>query len=339
MPIGQTNVTRPRPIAGTVVAGNKNLSSIGSSFKSLFSGAPNAKITRSIVERPGEGEFGTPISAPTVQAVDRKQFGNPSQTGIREAAGEARDALRGINDPRSTQMFQSLMGLAAEKTSRQVDSRRRESADAAQRSGFSVGREGEAREAERDRMLALAETGFAGAAQTSETYKDVYATAKNAFTQLQTQYSQAKQAGDTAFATALTETRMQNAQNVLNTAGLNMQQKLAYADSLNQARQLQAKLDQDFNNSLIDNNRYIEAQQQIAAQLLAQEMALKQRAKEFDFESRFKEKGLAEEQRQFDLGLKANPGTAQRTFGDPRYGGSQGRKANPTPTSSFSGLV
>lgn len=336
MAIGQTTVKGPRPIGGMVSTGSKT--NIGSSFKTLTSGAPKADIKRPIVERPNPGDFGSPVGAPTIGAPNRKDFGTPSGFGIKQAAQEASDALKGFNDPRSTKAFQNLMGLASEVTARQVDERRRGAADASQRSGFSVGREGEAREAERDRMRGLAEAGFAGAASIREEQAGVYATAKSVFAQLQTSYNEAKSAGDIAYAQALTQTHFKNAENTLAAAGLNMQQKLAYGGALNEAKMLQAQLDQQYNNSLIDNNRYIEAQQQIAAQLLAQEMALKQRAKEFEFESGFKEKSLAEEQRQFDLNLKRDPNTALRTFADPRYGGPSGRKQNPTPTSTFSGL-
>lgn len=312
---------------------------IGTSFTNIVSGKPNAPIKRPIVERPSMGDFGAPVQAPTIQGPNRKDFGTVDPAGIKKAAFDANRALKGFNDPRSTKAFQDLMGLASERTAAGVANRRKDAALATQRSGSKVGYEDEARQAERDRMSALATAGFEGAASIREQQAGVYQAAEGAFAQLQTSYNAAKQAGDTAFANALTETNFKNAEAQLQAAGLNMEQKLAYGNALNEARKLQAQLDQQFNNSLIDNNKYIEGQQQIAAQLLAQQQALEQHKKEFEFESKFKEQQLAEQQRQFDLGLKANPNTALRTFGDPRYGGGTGRKKNPTPSTSFTGLL
>lgn len=311
---------------------------VGSSFKSIY-GKPNAPIKRPVVAGPNKGDFGTEVQAPTISGPNRKDFGTVDRAGLDAAAIASANALKGFNNPRGTAAFKDLMGLADVQTSRQAGERQRGAREASQRSGSRVGYEDEAREAERDKMKALAETGFEGAANIRESQLGLYNASEGAFTQLQTSYNQAKQAGDTAFANALTETNFKNAESQLQAAGLNMEQKLAYGNALNEARKLQAQLDQAFNGSLIDNNKYIEGQQQIAAQLLAQQQALEQHKKEFDFESRFKEKQFSEQQREFDLGLKANPNTSLRTFADPRYGGSKGKARNPTPSSSFTGLV
>lgn len=333
---------------GTVSGGSKGTpgsskvggtTKVGTSFTNIVSGKPNAPIKKPTVTLPSKGDFGPSVGAPTIAGPDRDAFGRVDKNGIKEAASAAHNALAGFNDPRSTKAFQNLMGLANEQTARQEGERRRGAAEAVQRSGSKVGYEDEARQADRDRMLGLAEAGFEGAASIREQEAGVYATAEGAFTQLQTSYNQAKSNGDIAFANALTETHFKNAEAQLQAAGLNMEQSIAYGNALNESRGLQAQLDQAFNNSLIDNNRYIEGQKQIAAQLLAQQQALEQHKKEFEFESKFKEKQFAEQQREFDLGLKADPRTALRTFADPRYGGSKGKKKNLTPSTSFTGLL
>lgn len=330
----------PRPNVGGQSQSVGGKVKLGSTFKTVFSGAPNAPIQRAVVGLPERGSFGSPIGAPTVASPDRKNYGTPSGRGIAEAAKAARDAKAGFDDPTSTMAFRNLMGLAQEQTGRQASERARGARDAAQRRGYAGGFEDEGREAEQDRMEALAASGFAGADAIRTQEGEQYGRAIGAFTSLQNSYNEAKSAGDIAFARDLTATHLANAENILKTAGLNMEQQLSYAGALNDAKMLQAKLDQDFNNSLIDNNRYIEAQQQIAAQLLAQQMALEQRNKEFEWESAFKEKSLADDREKFELGLKANPNTALRTFSDPRYGQGKPRKSSSfRPGASFAGLT
>lgn len=341
MALGTTNVMRPLPAAGVAGSGSFGSgikSGIGSTFKSFFSGAPNAPIKQAKVDLPKRPDYGSPISAPTISNPNRHDYGMPDATGLNQTRAEALAAAKGFHDPRSTTAFKNIMGLAQEQTGQAVSERRRNASDAAQRRGYAGGFEDTARTAEMDQMNALASAGFAGAEAVRQQEGEQYGKAIGAFTALQNSYNEAKSAGDIAYANALTATHFQNAENQLKTAGLNMEQQTAYAGALNEAKMLQAKLDQDFNNSLIDNNRYIQAQQQIAAQLLAQQMALEQRKHEFEVESAFKEKTFAEQQREFDLNLKANPNTALRTFSDPRYGGPSGRREIPQKGSVFTGL-
>ena len=101
-----------------------------------------------------------------------------------------------------------------------------------------------------------------------------------------------------------------SAQNFLQNAGLNMNQQLSFAKDLNEAKALQAKLDQDFNNSLIANNQYIEQSQQIAAQLAMQQAALKQHAHEFDVGVKQHKEDQSFASREHDKDLLANTSTA-----------------------------
>lgn len=291
---------------------------VGGIFKqfSQSSGAPNAPIKPVKVDLPNRGDFGGPAATPTITPPSRSDFGTPDRAGIDEAAKAGRDALKGFNDPTSTGAFQRLMGLAGEQTAAQAGEQSRHAADAAQRRGYGGGFESTARSAAADRMSALATAGFAGAQSIQQAEGEQYGRAIGAFTELQKSYNEALSTGDVAFAHDLTTTRIQQAQAQLSTLDLNQRQQLAYADALNQAKQLQATLNEQFNKDLIDNNRFIQGQAQVAAQLAAQMATLQEHKREFDISD-------AERKREFDLGLKANPGTALRTFEDPRFGGGK----------------
>lgn len=286
------------------------IASLGNSFKTLFSGAPNAPIQKAKVERPNRGDYGAPVANPNIVDPNRGNYGTVSGSGLSETASAAREARAGFNDPRSTDAFANLMGLTSEQTGRQEGERARGARDASQRRGYAGGFEDSARAADQDRMQAIATAGFENAKSIRADSADMYGKSIGAFTQLQTSYNEAKAAGDIAFASDLTRTHMANAENTLKTAGLNLEQQGAFAQGLNEAKMLQAKLDQDFNSSLIDNNRYIQGQQQIAAQLLAQQMALEEKKREFDLGFGLDEKKLAEAGRQFDIKTLADTGTS-----------------------------
>lgn len=309
---------------------------IGGIFKqfSQLGGPPHANITRPTVGLPTRGDYGTPATTPTIQAPTRGDYGTPDRAGIDETAAAGREALRGFNDPTSTGAFQRLMGLAGEQTAAQAGEQSRHAADAAQRRGYGGGFEDTARSAAADRMGALATAGFSGAQAIQQEEGAQYGRAIGAFTELQKSYNEALSTGDVAFAHDLTTTRIQQAQAQLSTLDLNQRQQLAYADALNQAKQLQAQLNEQFNKDLIDNNRFIQGQAQVAAQLAAQMATLQEHKREFDISD-------AEKKREFDLGLKANPATALRTFEDPRYGGGKNVRggAPGSPGNAFRSMM
>lgn len=318
-PTGPVSGKPGGPLAGATGAG------VGTNFKSLISGAPHADIKRATVGMPSRGDFGAPVTAPTIGDPSRASYGTPSREGLGDTIHAARQAKAGFDNPRGTEAFRNIMGLANEQTGAQESEISRHAADAAQRRGYAGGFEDSAQSAQRDRMAALASAGFAGAAQVRQEEGEQYGRAIGAFTQLQDSYQQAKSAGDIAFARDLTQTHIAQAEANLHAMDTNTQQGLAYADAVNQAKRLQAQLDADFNKDLIDNNRYIQGQQQIASQLMlqrealaaqaaAQDKTLAARKREFDIEQGFKEKQFGETKREFDLGLKANPNTAYRAF-------------------------
>jgi hypothetical protein len=240
---------------------------------------------------------------------NRKNYGTPSAAGIPEAAKAAHDAEQMVKNPTGSEYFRNLMGQADATLSQAEAASNFAAKDAAQKGGF--GDADAARKSQQDKMSALAMSEFAGGKAAAELGADMYGKAESAFAQLQTSYNAAKQAGDTAYAQDLTQTHLANANNFLQTAGLNMQQQVSFAHDLNEAKLTQAKLDQDFNNSLIDNNRYIEQSQQIAAQLAMQQAALKQHAYEFEVGQKTHKEDQAFAAKQHELDLLANTSTAQ----------------------------
>lgn len=310
--------------------------SVGTNFKSLVSGKPNAPIKKATVAMPNRGDFGGPVTAPTIEGPTRASYGKPDMGGLLATRKAAEDAKFGFQNPTGTSAFKNLMSLANERTGAQESEIARGASDASQRRGYAGGFEDSAASAQADRMSALAQTGFAGAAQIRAEEGDMYGKAIGAFTQLQDSYNQAKSAGDISYASDLTKTHIAQAEAGLHALDLNSQQGLAYADAVNQAKRQQAQLDSDFNKDLIDNNRYIEAQRQLAAQLMmqrealqaqatAQDKTLAARKREFEAESAFKEKQFGEQKREFDKNLLANPNTATRAL--------------PRPGKSFSGFL
>lgn len=308
---------------------------VGTNFKSLVSGKPNAPIKKATVGMPNRGDFGGPVTAPTIEGPKRESYGQPDASGLARAAFDAHHAQRGFQNPTGTGAFKNLMSLANERTGAQESEIARGASDASQRRGYAGGFEDSAASAQADRMSALASTGFEGAAQIRQEEGDMYGKAIGAFTQLQDSYQQAKSAGDVSYASDLTKTHIAQAEAGLHALDLNSQQGLQYADAVNQAKRLQAQLDSDFNKDLIDNNRYIDAQHQLAAQLMmqrealqaqaaAQDKTLAARKREFDTESAFKQKQFGEQKREFDTGLKANPNTAYRAVPGKSFSGFLG---------------
>lgn len=323
-------------------------SQVGSIFRQFTtkSGAPNAPIKPPKVQTPNRADFGGPAATPTIGMPNRGDYGlgaadvTRAQTGLNQAAGEASSAATGFRDPTHTGAFQNLMGLAGEQTAAQASEVSRHAKDASSRRGYSGGFEDTARGAQSDRMSALASAGFAGAESVRAQEGEQYGRAIGAFTALQDSYNQAMVTGNTEFARDLTQTRIEQAHTALGTMDLNQRQQLAYADSLNQARQLQAQLDEAYNHDLIDNRRYIQEQGQVAAQLQAQLAALTEHQREFDISAGQSDRELSERKREFDLNLKANPNTALRTFApNGPFVASGGARGGVAPGGAFTGLA
>jgi hypothetical protein len=125
-------------------------------------------------------------------------------------------------------------------------------------------------------------------------YGAQYGRAIGAFAQLEDSYNQAMTAQKVAYAHDLTNTHIAQAEDALKTMELNSNQQLAYAGAVTQAKELQARLLQDYNGSLIDNARFIQGNASIAASLFGALASLQEKGREFNISQ-------AEGQREFNL--------------------------------------
>jgi len=288
-----------------------------------FLKAPNAPIRPAQVGLPSPGDYGTPGTAPTIADPSKGNYGlDPTdkanaQRGIEEAAANAAEAHFGFDNPMKTGAFATLMNQANELTGGAQQAAAMQAKDAAQRRGYAGGFEDSSRSASIDKMNALASAGFAGADSIRKTEGDMYGKAIGAFTALQDSYNQAEAAGNTAFAHDLTSTHIENAANQLKTMDLNQQQRAHYGDALNQARQLQAQLNEQFNKDQIDNSRFIQGNAQIAAQLQATMATLGEKAREFNISAGQQQQQFGEGQREFNVTHQDAVDRSQRPRGGP----------------------
>lgn len=305
--------SNPSPFGTGAFASNS-----GSVFRQLQGKAPNANISPVQVERPDRADYGTPGAAPTITDPNKGDYGlDPAdklanQRALTSAGGIANKAQWGFNNPTKTGAFANLMNLAGETTGAAQQAAALHAKDAAQRRGYAGGFEDTARQSSIDKMNALAMAGGTAAESIRKDEGDMYGKAIGAFTALQSSYNEAQASGNTAFAHDLTSTHIQNAENQLKNMDLNQQQQAHYGDALNQAKQLQAQLNEQFNKDKIDNNRFIQGNAQIAAQLAATMATLAEHRREFDIGTQQSARDFAEKQREFDTSLAADPRTALR---------------------------
>lgn len=321
------NIPNPGiPAGSNTTGGYGGIGTAGSIFTQLNK-APNAQITPAKVALPSSGDFGDPATAPTINDPNKGDYGlDPTdkaaaQAGITTAAGVANKAQFGFNNPTKTGAFANLMNLANEQTGAAQQAAQMQAKDAAQKRGYAGGFEDTSRSSSIDRMNALATAGFQGADQIQQEEGAQYGRAIGAFTALQDSYNQAEAAGNTAFAHDLTTTHIQNASNQLAALDLNAQEKEHYGDALNQAKQLQANLNEQFNKDKIDNSRFIQGNAQIAAQLQATMATLGEKAREFNISSTQQSQELGEKTREFNAGQAADPRTALRAVPGGTFGG------------------
>lgn len=313
---------------------NGTVGSPGSSMLSniLLQGrAPGAPIQRPTVPLPNRGDYGTPGSRPTITNPTRGDFGTASDAGIKEAATEAGSALRGFNDPTHTAAFRNLMNLSQEQTGTAAAEIDRESKDAASRAGFTGGFGARARAAGNDRLHALAEAGFAGAASIRDQQAGVYNTAEGALTSLLNTRNQEQGAGDRAFGSALASAHEHQGDLDLGFSKLVQERDLSWADAKSEAQRMQAQLDEAYNNSMIDNARYTQMSASLAAQLESERNRLAESKREFDLT---RSDSLAA-QRQAELEAARNR-TSQGI--DPVTGQRYGN-ANPAPGDMLSQVL
>lgn len=244
--------------------------------------APGAKITRPKVAGPSRGDYGTPGPRPTIALPNRSDFGTPNDEGIGGAASAASRARRGFNNPTGTAAFGNLMNLAQEQTASAEAEIGREAKDAASRAGYSGGFGSRARAAGSDRLHALAEAGFAGAAKIREEELGMYNTAQGSLTDLITSRNAQMGESNRAFGGALASAHEAQGGLDLGFSKLVQERDLSYAEAKGEAQRLQAQLDQAFNGSLIDNARYEQMSTSLAAQLESEKMRLAEGKRQFN---------------------------------------------------------
>lgn len=281
-----------------------NPGSIGKNFQNLVHGPANAPIKPAKIGMPTRENYGAPtagsapIGDPERVTVDRG--------GIDEAAANAREDRADIRNPTGSNTFREIMLNNQTATASAERSLTREAAQADQRGGFADADAGRA--AGQARMEALAGAATGAAKMVRDTANETYKTDVSSFTTLQSGYTQAKQAADTAYAQQLNDVHIANATNFLKTFELNSNQQLSFARDLNDAKIAQGQLDSDFNKDLINNAQYIQQSQQIQAQLAMQQAALAEKAHEFDVTANQFEETRADARNKLD---RYGPGYSQ----------------------------
>lgn len=274
---------------------------VGNTFSKVFKngGPPNAKITPSKVKMPDKGNYGPDPTRPIVGGTtpiampDRKAFGTPDRTGIKQAANEANQAARDFNDPTNGAGFKAAMGLASEKGASAMGEVARNARNTASRAGYTGGFNAITKQADADRFKALSEAGFAGVAAEREQSADMYGKASSSLSSLMGAYNSAMTASNVAFGNAVSDrnksqaqidadAKKQQAVLDLGFSQLVQEKNLSFADATNAANQLQAQLDQAFNNSLIDNAKYDQMSASLQAQLAMEQARLKEQGRQFD---------------------------------------------------------
>lgn len=162
----------------TATEGTKNLlQSLGiPSFSDFFGKGGATNFGPGFQGMPTLEDLG-PLTRPT-----REDFLNPAQRGALPGQKDLNAARRGFENPTQTSAFRDLMSLASSRTASANEAALDERRTAAMRRGFSGGFEDSERRASRDRMRALAETGFEGAEKVREQEMARYTPALEAVT-------------------------------------------------------------------------------------------------------------------------------------------------------------
>lgn len=261
------------------------ISSGSSMLKNILLKAPNANITRPTVAMPDKADYGSPGQRPTITMPNRPDFGGgsvESKLYMKEAGKTAHNALTGFNNPTGTAAFQNLMNLAQEQTGSAEAEISRHAKDAAARAGYTGGFQTAAKQASYDRLHALAEAGFGGAAQIRSEQLGLYNQAHGDLTSLVNSYNQAQNASNIAYGQALAGAHEAQGNLDLGFSKLVQEGNLSYADAKGEAQRLQAQLDSAYNNQLIDNAKYTQMSASLAAQLESERMRLAQQKEQFN---------------------------------------------------------
>jgi hypothetical protein len=280
----------------------------GGMFDIFNSGPANAPIKPPKVRGPNPSDYPTPGTRPVIGAPNRSDFSSPEmdaslkhqQGNIDVTRGDVRRAASGFNDPTHTSAFANLMGLADSQTSSTADEARRQAQENTSRAGYAGGFQGAAKQAALDKMKAVAGEGFAGAAQIRKEEGDQYQRASESMNSQINSYNQAETAMNTQFGQALAARNSDQAHVDLGFAQLVQTAQLGFADAKAKANELQAQLDEQFNNSMIDNAKYNQMSRSLAVEWQLAQQKIKEQAREFDVGTSQGNLDRAEKQREFD---------------------------------------
>lgn len=273
--VGTTGIPRAGGLAGGGGFG------AAGGFRQLMRNS--APIKRAQVGMPNQGDYAPPTTRPTITLPTRDQFGAaPSREHLDAASRDVTRYRREFNDPTKSTAFTSLMGLATEQTGAAVGEAHRQSRDNASRAGYSGGFNASAKQAQRDQMSSLAETGFKGAAQIREEAGGMYETARASLDAQTTSYNSAQTAINNAFGNALASAHETQGQLDLGFASIVAQSNMGFADAKAEAQRLQAQLDNAFNSSLIDNAKYTQMQRSLDNEFASAQAMLAEKARQFD---------------------------------------------------------
>lgn len=256
--------------------------SFSSAFDSFSSRPNNAPITRPVVPLPNRSDFGGGVTAERIAGPNRRDFGSANGTAMTRLGRDTSAFRSEYNNPTNSGAFRDLMSLSNEQTGAQQSEVARQSRDAASRAGFTGGFSSREREASRDRMSALAETGFAGAGQIRSDALKGYTAASGAFAQAAGDYNRSNTESNVAFANAAQGTRETNAKLGLGASEINQRAQDSWASAKSEHQKLQSQLDSQFNNQLIDKGRYEQMSRSLEAQLMMEQNRLTEQARQFD---------------------------------------------------------
>lgn len=319
--VGGTSVSSTSPF-GPGFNPTKNYSSL---FRSGITA--NVKIERPLVGMPSRGDYGDPGPRPTITGPNRGDYGTASREGLPQFAHDTKLAAREFNDPTKSTNFTNLMRLANEQTGDQVSEVNRHLRDAASRRGYAAGYESDARAASRDRMKAIAESGFAAADRIRDQAASQYANASGAYAKLLGDVNASNTQRDLQFSHDVQSGKEAQLSADVGYGGLINERNIAFANATASAKQKQAELDSAFNNQLIDKARYDQMTNSLAIQLESERNRLLEQRYEFDETTKLKKTQMGREEAELAR-LRRERGVDPTT----------GRKYGPAYQGGFAGL-
>lgn len=301
------------PNVGTGGVGTKTVlgGQPGSTFNSIFESGirgPAPAIKRAVVALPDRASLGPDPTRIVLPTVTRDAFGMPDRTGIDATAKAASDALIERDNPTQSSAFKNIMGAQGERSSAIQDEVRRAAQDSASRAGYAGGFNASVRQANADRFKADAEAGYTAAGQVREQGGEMYKAASSALTGLMSSYNDALTKSNVAYATTKAEQEKAQATIDFGLSQMVQDKNLSFMEATNAAHMLQGQLDQAYNGSLIDVARYNQMSSSLDKQLANEQARLAEQGRQFDV-------GLSSRERQAQLERDAQMARLQTSEG------------------------